>query len=584
MKRRISALVLSIAIILSMLTVCIFSASAATYGNLTYKVEGGKVIITGCSSDATGTLTIPAKISGYPVTGIEHHAFMDCSSLKRITLPSSIKSIGAYAFMSCSSLTSINIPAGVATIEAMAFSDCYSLTSINVPSGVTKIDRGAFASCSSLASITLPVGITKIGYDAFLDTAYYAKASNWKNGLLYIGNYLVGVKDNISGAVTVKSGTKCIADYAFSHCSSIKSITISNGITNTGDNTFYKCSGLTSISLPGSLKSIGKHAFEGCSSLVSINIPSSVTSIGGYAFLYCFSLAHIIVPNSVTQIGEGAFAECKSLGAFTVPTGVKSIEGYTFVNCSALTDIFIPKGVQSVGDSAFDGCSALKNVWYGGTKQNKSAMNFDAYNQELKNATWHYSAKEMKTAKKFIDIKKQDWYFNAVDYAVKENLFSGTSAYTFSPKNSMTRAMFVTVLGRLDGKSVNHNVKTAFTDVKKNQYYTGYVKWAYENEIVSGTSKTKFEPNANITREQICAMMQRYSNYAGIRIKQYYKVMTFTDAAQISSWAKDAVRACQQGGLVTGEKVGASYRFRPKGNATRAEVATIIMNFAEKHK
>ncbi len=336
-----------------------------------------------------------------------------------------------------------------------------------------------------------------------------------------------------NGVLTISGSGAVYLDYGawFSNLN-ISSVVIQKGITSIGSDFFvYSYSGITSVHLPEGLKEIGDHAFAGQALLKELYIPSTVTKIGKHAF------------------GKN----CDVVMAM----------------CEGFYDADWPdkNGYEQKGYS-------FKPVIYG--KTGSTAEKYAKQNGIAFKAV----------CDKFTDVVKTDWYHKngAIHYCADKKLFSGTSATTFGPTKNMTRAMFVTVLGRLDGKSVNHNVKTAFTDVKKNQYYTGYVKWAYENEIVSGTSKTKFEPNANITREQICAMMQRYSNYAGIRIKQYYKVMTFTDAAQISSWAKDAVRACQQGGLVTGEKVGASYRFRPKGNATRAEVATIIMNFAEKHK
>ena len=184
----------------------------------------------------------------------------------------------------------------------------------------------------------------------------------------------------------------------------------------------------------------------------------------------------------------------------------------------------------------------------------------------------------------FTDVKKKDWYYNAVNFAVSNNLFAGTSPTTFGPNDKMTRAMFVTVLGRLDGVAVNHKVTTKFTDVKKNQYYTGYVKWGTDNGIVAGLSDTSFGPNANITREQICALMVRYCGYADIALQKVNAAIAFKDAGDISSYARAAVKACQQGGLVNGEAAGGGWNFRPKGNATRAEVATIIMNFVKTYK
>ena len=184
----------------------------------------------------------------------------------------------------------------------------------------------------------------------------------------------------------------------------------------------------------------------------------------------------------------------------------------------------------------------------------------------------------------FKDIKKKDWFVKngAIDFVYNNGLFAGTTNTTFGPNENMTRGMFVTVLGRLHGVS-SKGATTQFTDVKKKDYFSGYVAWAAKNGIVTGTSATTFAPNANVTREQICAMMVRYCDYAGIKLAKVNAAITFTDAKSISSYARKAVAACQQGGVVGGEKTDGGYRFRPQGNASRAEVATIMMNFSKNY-
>ena len=158
------------------------------------------------------------------------------------------------------------------------------------------------------------------------------------------------------------------------------------------------------------------------------------------------------------------------------------------------------------------------------------------------------------------------------------DLITGVTDTTFEAKTAMTRGMFVTILGRLHGVEAEVTV-TKFTDVQKNKYYAGYVKWASENGIVKGITDYAFAPNASITREQLCVMLVRYSNYAGIELTAAEEAIAFTDAAQISKFAKSAVTICQKADVINGEKVEGGYRFRPAGQATRAEVATIIMNY-----
>ena len=178
----------------------------------------------------------------------------------------------------------------------------------------------------------------------------------------------------------------------------------------------------------------------------------------------------------------------------------------------------------------------------------------------------------------FTDLNEK-WYRSAIEFCLERSLFTGITDTTFEPNSPMTRAMFVTVLGRMAGIKVNHKTATKFTDVKKGKWYTGYVKWASDKGIVNGVSQNKFAPDDNVTREQICKMMYEYCAGAGITLYQKNEKINFKDSAAISKWARGYVSVCQQAGLINGDK---GY-FHPQDNATRAEVATIFRNFCVKY-
>lgn len=182
----------------------------------------------------------------------------------------------------------------------------------------------------------------------------------------------------------------------------------------------------------------------------------------------------------------------------------------------------------------------------------------------------------------FKDIKKSDWFVKngSIDYAYNAGLFMGATDTAFEPQTAMTRGMFVTVLGRLHGVKAQKTA-TQFADVKKSAYYSGFVAWAAKNGIVSGVSATAFEPETNATREQICAIIYRYCVYAGVTLQSGGADTEFADADKISAYAKAAVNACRKGGIINGKE---NNRFDPKGKATRAEVATILMNFCKNYK
>ena len=177
----------------------------------------------------------------------------------------------------------------------------------------------------------------------------------------------------------------------------------------------------------------------------------------------------------------------------------------------------------------------------------------------------------------FTDINGH-WAKEHILFAVSRGLFSGTSKTTFSPNTTLTRGMFVTALGRLAGINPADYQNRKFTDVKANAYYSPYVNWAASKGIVSGTTSSTFAPDSSITREQMAVIMKNYADKMGYSIPKTLAAVTFADNAQISSWAKDAVKAMQQAGVLSGKE---NNRFDPQGNATRAEAATVLHRFVE---
>ncbi len=179
---------------------------------------------------------------------------------------------------------------------------------------------------------------------------------------------------------------------------------------------------------------------------------------------------------------------------------------------------------------------------------------------------------------KFIDVTADKWYYDAVEYVFQKGYFKGTSETTFSPNGTMTRAMFVTVLGRMAGIPENREADTKFTDVKKGSYYAGYVAWAAEQGIVMGTSATTFSPNAKITREQMAVLLYRYAKYVGADVSADSDALnTFTDAASVSGWAKEAMAWATDHKILIGTGNG----LKPRAQATRAQGAQIIFNFSQ---
>ena len=172
------------------------------------------------------------------------------------------------------------------------------------------------------------------------------------------------------------------------------------------------------------------------------------------------------------------------------------------------------------------------------------------------------------------------WSHVGIDFVLKSGLFYGTSDTTFEPKGEMTRAMLVTVLYRLEGQPKPTAVNP-FTDVPNGKWYTDAVTWAAENGIVSGIGEGKFDPDGRVTREQMAAILYRYTRFKGLATEGSDFVETYPDEGKISTYARLAMIWANANGLISGTKDGGAVYLDPKGSATRAQVASILMRYVK---
>lgn len=180
----------------------------------------------------------------------------------------------------------------------------------------------------------------------------------------------------------------------------------------------------------------------------------------------------------------------------------------------------------------------------------------------------------------FTDVDRSAWYHEAVDYAVSHGLFNGTSETAFSPDQTMSRAMLVTVLYRMAGKPPV-SAQSAFTDVRPGQYYADAVAWASAQSIVKGYPDGRFRPDDPVTREQLTTFLQRYARWDGLEPEEQAELSGFPDAQAISAYAVDAIRWAVAVGLIAGTTVGGVVCLAPGAYTTRAQVATVLMRYLE---
>lgn len=364
------------------------------------------------------SITIPDSI-----VKLQNGTFWACSNLTNVKFDdnSKIDIIDDYAFRDCVNLKRINLPDSLTSIGVSAFENCYSLTNIVFPIGIDTIRNKAFYNCKEMDELAIPETIINIGEEAFVGTKYYSNKDNWDDAALYISNCLIYCS-TFTEKYSVKSGTRCIADSAFSNCRNLTDIDLPNSVNSLSFGSFSYCRKLKRINIPDNITYIGDQAFSYCNNLQEVHIdnlekwcniyfvgmwsnplelshnlylknelitrlviPDEISIIKGDtfkggscftevvfhdnvkaiysgAFSGCTGLTNVKIPNSVTTIGWHVFSGCTSLTNIILPNDISEIPYNLFKNCSALKNITVPNSVTSIKNWAFYGCIGLTNI------------------------------------------------------------------------------------------------------------------------------------------------------------------------------------------------------------------------------
>ena len=176
---------------------------------------------------------------------------------------------------------------------------------------------------------------------------------------------------------------------------------------------------------------------------------------------------------------------------------------------------------------------------------------------------------------KFADVQNNAWYSEAIAYVYNKGMMNGTDAGKFEPDATTTRAMLVTMLFRLEGEPKAGAAD--FSDVASGQWFSEAIAWAAANGVVNGYKDGTFAPNDMITREQLAAVLYRFAQFKGYDVSVKGSLSNFSDSGSVSDWAQEAMQWAVGAGIINGDN-GA---LKPAGNATRAEVAMMLMRFCE---
>ena len=602
MRKRLLSFVLAALMIASLLPATALAADIVASGtcgaegdgsNLTWTLDSEGVLTISGSGDMHDYVysspwhengnQIRSVLMENGVTGIGNFAFFECISLTSMTIPDSVTCIGNCAFKDCSSLASVTIPDGVASIGVYAFCGCTSLKSVTIPDSVTSIGDYAFGFCTSLTGIWVDGG----------SSHYFSDAS----GVLFNKDktVLAQCPGAFSGSYVIPDGVTSINDAAFVNCTSLTSVTIPDGVTNIGYEVFAGCTSLANMVLPNGVTRIGAEAFEWCTSMKNITIPDGVMSIGYDAFLNCKSLTNVYFTgteeawNGITIDGGNDALKNANIhynyvshthsykDIVTAPTC--TAKGYTTHTC-ACGDSYVDTYTDALGH-AWDNGKVTKEP----TETETGVKTFACTRcGETRTETIPATGSDVDVTQMFSDVTK-NWAYPGIQYCVTHGIMGGMGDGTFAPTGTTTRAQIVQILYNLEGTPAVSGT-TPFTDLTAN-WYKPAILWAYQNNVVAGTSPTTFAPDQPVTREQIAVILTQYMFHV-LKMERTWTpadLSTFPDGAKVSSWAKEAMQDAVALGLINGTKApdGKVY-LDPQGSAARQQVATILMNFCQNVK
>lgn len=389
MKKTLSVLLAVLIFLCTMPVMALADDETFTYGSFTYTVKDEEATITQLDQGVTGSVIIPSRIDGYPVTQIGENAFSGCSLVTAITLPVSVKALASKAFSGLTNLDRFDFSGTLIQWCAISFKDGSS-----VPFGITD---NVYIDNSPISQIpyTALTGITKIGAYSFYNCATLMSIG-FPSSLNTIGNYAFYGNDGLT-QITIPASVSSIGVGVFNACSNLENIEVAL------ENPFFFSSGNCVIErdshnliigtknsiIPddGSVIQIGNSAFRDCVGLARITIPEGVTVIKGVpdllengatqpittgAFSGCIDLEEVILPESMRVIGTGAFYGCVKLSSVNLPYGLTEIHNAAFMKCESLSAVTIPENVTVIGRFSFRDCSGL------------IALNYNAKNAELK--------------------------------------------------------------------------------------------------------------------------------------------------------------------------------------------------------
>ena len=417
-----------------------------------------------------------------------------------------------------------------------------------ISEGITEIGRQAFM-LQDMYEIILPDSLEQIDEGAF-EACWSVKKVRWGNGL------------------------KIIGDRAFS-TAGIESLELPPSVQSIGYGAFSGCDNLEHAVVYGNLREL---VFQHCSKLKSAAVLNAST-IGNSAFYQCEALESVYLADTITQMG-GAFCGCKRLKTLRLPAGITELSAGTFRDCTGLESIVVP-AITRIGANCFENCG-IQSIYYAGTKAQLESMEYYVDgNDVLKSVNFYLIPGMPDPVYGFFDMPEADnWAYEGISFCLDSGFMNGMGNGFFQPDGTTTRAQLVTILWRMCEEP--EALKAADFKDTQDHWAKGAVAWASENGIVNGVGDGLFAPDAPITREQLVTIFHRFcKEYLQMDVSQAQALNSFPDAAEVSEWAEDAMEWGVAVKLISGVATQSGAILQPQGNATRAQIARVILNFTE---
>lgn len=600
---------LVVVLLLSLFTPCLQAEDALPF---TYEIKNNEVILTSYTGPDSGTVVIPDEIEGLPVTTFGKNLFAGRSSLeynlpkylrrilpgampldgKEITIPSTVTEIAPDSIwrakaIHCERYSTAAQYADVEGIPVVYTDDATSGQEIKADGFTFWVKNGEATLVRAVSEERCTLYIPDHIYEyPVTQIASYTTRNNVKDTY----------HQDIYTSIVIPATVRRIDSYAFfyrNNYSRIRSIYLCEGVQSVGNYALYQSdiqADTVYLTLPNSLQEFGRDEEQLWNSRY-IHVFAAENSVGAEYASRAAATFHnnhaadgTITGNYANmdfriQNGEVTIIKCDSECGSIDPFLPSYIDDYPVTELAYLSLLTIDRISSSAYAVLPPTLKRLDYDVFGVSPENHLLLYYPGTPAEklVQYQRYPYANIYDVLALPYQDVQQGDWYYSAVSFAYYNGLMNGVADMLFDPNGTMTRAMLVTVLWRLDGGSADGT--SPYTDVPEGTWYTDGVIWATENGIVNGVGNGKFDPNGTVTREQIATILYRYAAYRGVDVSDRASLDLFTDAGAVSDYARAPMQWAVQTKLISGRLDHKQLYLAPQSGGTRAEVATILMRF-----